>query len=307
MCENENVEKLRKSVRVSKLMMYLIAVLFVLMFAVCIILHVKVLEVETQNNVSNDRLIVNIYKDIDEIVSRLSVIEKDMGIEKPKEDPSSEKREYKSENVLKKDVKKVYLTFDDGPSPITDEILAVLDYYGVKATFFVLGDKSDIFDDDYSDIVNRGHVLALHSYSHDYDKIYESIGAFEKDLVELEKKLYYLTNTRSKIFRFPGGSSIGCLDGKIDTFKKYLNEREIVYYDWNVVYDDKAFKDMSDEAIANSLFEDIEEHSESIVLLHDWASSQKMLRMLPILIEKLLEDDIQILTIDEETDLIRFR
>ena len=60
-------------------------------------------------------------------------------------------------------IRRVYLTFDDGPSANTDRILDILAQYGVKATFFVVGKEG--YTDQYRRIVEDGHTLAMHSYS----------------------------------------------------------------------------------------------------------------------------------------------
>ena len=88
-------------------------------------------------------------------------------------------------------IHKVYLTFDDGPSANTDQILDILDEYGVKATFFVVGKEG--YNDQYRRIVEEGHTLGMHSYSHVYRDIYESVEAYGQDLEKLHTYLYELT------------------------------------------------------------------------------------------------------------------
>jgi peptidoglycan/xylan/chitin deacetylase (PgdA/CDA1 family) len=79
------------------------------------------------------------------------------------------------------DIPKVYLTFDDGPSENTDRILDILDDYNVKATFFVIGQDPVEYGDTYKRIVDEGHTIGMHSYSHNYSKIYASEEAFIED------------------------------------------------------------------------------------------------------------------------------
>lgn len=65
------------------------------------------------------------------------------------------------------DGESVYLTFDDGPSPYaTPWVLDMLDKYGAKATFFMLGKNVELFPDVYREVIRRGHKVANHSYSH---------------------------------------------------------------------------------------------------------------------------------------------
>ena len=77
-------------------------------------------------------------------------------------------------------IRKIFLTFDDGPSANTDKILDILDAYGVKATFFVVGKEG--YTQQYQRIVKEGHTLAMHSFSHKYQEIYESEEAYIEDL-----------------------------------------------------------------------------------------------------------------------------
>ena len=78
--------------------------------------------------------------------------------------------------------KEIYLTFDDGPSSNTDKILDVLKEYDVKATFFVVGKTDEQSIRAYQRIVEEGHTLAMHSYSHIYNEIYESKDNFMASL-----------------------------------------------------------------------------------------------------------------------------
>ena len=102
-------------------------------------------------------------------------------------------------------IRRVYLTFDDGPSANTDRILDILAQYGVKATFFVVGKEG--YADQYRRIVEDGHTLAMHSYSHRYNEVYASLDAYKADLTKLHDYLYELTGEDCRFVRFPGGSS----------------------------------------------------------------------------------------------------
>ena len=127
-------------------------------------------------------------------------------------------------------IHKVYLTFDDGPSANTDQILDILDEYGVKATFFVVGKEG--YNDQYRRIVEEGHTLGMHSYSHVYRDIYESVEAYGQDLEKLHTYLYELTGVDSRIVRLPGGSSNTVSKDKIQDIIAYLGQQGMTYYDW---------------------------------------------------------------------------
>ena len=78
------------------------------------------------------------------------------------------------DTIYKSDTKRVFLTFDDGPSPVTSKILDILKQENVKATFFILGSNVDSRKDVVKRMYEEGHYLANHGYSHTYSKIYSS-------------------------------------------------------------------------------------------------------------------------------------
>ncbi len=130
--------------------------------------------------------------------------------------------------------KTVYLTFDDGPSRYTPEILDVLDKYGVKATFFVINGR---YNSTMKDIVDRGHQIALHTYSHDYKKIYSSDTAYFNDLQKIHDVVLKETGVDARVIRFPGGSSNTVSKnhskGIMSRITKAVGEKGYVYFDWN--------------------------------------------------------------------------
>lgn len=81
--------------------------------------------------------------------------------------------------------KTIYLTFDDGPSDRTDEVLKILDEKGVKATFFVIGREDETSIQRIKKAAAAGHTIGMHSYSHDYEKIYTSVEDFLDDFYKL--------------------------------------------------------------------------------------------------------------------------
>ena len=134
--------------------------------------------------------------------------------------------------------KVVYLTFDDGPTPQnTEKILAILKKNNIKGTFFVIGHNSDM----YKRIVEEGHAIALHTYSHNYKEVYASEEAFFKDLYKIHDAVMEKTGVDAKVTRFPGGSSNAIV--KKATLRKIidrLNDEGFVYQDWNCDSTDAA-------------------------------------------------------------------
>lgn len=201
--------------------------------------------------------------------------------------------------------KKVYLTFDDGPSTGTEEILAILRQYNVKATFFVVGKEDEYSMEMYEKIVEEGHTLGMHSYSHQYSTIYQSVEDFAKDIERLEKLLKEATGEDVKLFRFPGGSSNLVSNIGMQEFIKYLNDEGITYFDWNVSSGDATSKSLEPEALVQNVIQDVGIYRNSVVLMHDAVDKPNTVEALPMLLEELQKMDVDILPITEDVKPIQ--
>lgn len=197
-------------------------------------------------------------------------------------------------------IKRVYLTFDDGPSPNTDRILDILKEYDVKATFFVVGKEN--YTDQYKRIVDEGHTLAMHSYSHVYKDIYSSLDAYKQDLGELRTFLYEITGVECNIVRFPGGSSNTISKVDMHTLIDYLDSENMVYFDWNVSSGDASGTYRSANQIASNVLNNIDKYNNAVVLMHDAAEKNSTVDALPTIIETILQsEDTVLLPISEDT------
>lgn len=223
--------------------------------------------------------------------------------DKKDKDKDTSKEEKESEANFKN--KKVYLTFDDGPTYNTDKILDILAEYNVKATFFVIGSTDEVDKERYRRIVNEGHTLGMHSYSHDYNKIYNSLEDFDKDFTKLMKLLYDTTGYTPTIYRFPGGSLNHVSKSDMKIFIKYLIEKEMNYYDWNVVNGDAEGVDYTEEEMIDKVLEGVASKKTSIVLMHDGHGKEKTVASLPKLLEALISRGAEILPMDENVPLIQ--
>ena len=195
----------------------------------------------------------------------------------------------------------VYLTFDDGPSIYTDEILDILAEYDVKATFFVCGKPDAKYTDSYKRIVDEGHTLGMHSYSHKYSDIYSSVDAFSEDFKKLRHFLYDTTDVLPKYYRFPGGSSNKVTKVDIHDFMDVLEADGVTYFDWNVsAGDDRA--GATKDTIYNNIVGNIPRFKHCIVLMHDAADKKSTVEALPEVIEALQAmDDTVIVPITDDT------
>lgn len=209
-----------------------------------------------------------------------------------------------SGKATKKQDKRVYLTFDDGPSIYTGQILDILNANNVKATFFVIGRDEEYYD-YYKRIVDEGHALGMHSYTHDYKKLYASTESFGQEIEELQNLLKDVTGVESHLFRFPGGSSNNVSQLPIENYIAYLNEHNINYYDWNALSGDAVNGSLSPEQLVNNIMKDVRNNKDSIVLMHDLQNVHATVESLQMLIDTLKSEGYEILPIDENTPLIQ--
>lgn len=199
---------------------------------------------------------------------------------------------------------KVYLTFDDGPSRNTDKILDILNEYGVKATFFVVG--KDGFEEQYQRIVAEGHTLGMHSYSHKYQEIYQSLDSYVKDLNQIQSYLYEMTGENSTIVRFPGGSSNSVSHVDMHELISYLNQHGLTYYDWNISSADAGKGYISAGQIVSNVMNNVKKYDSAVILMHDSADRNSTVEALPTIIEKILEsENTVLLPISDETTPIQ--
>ncbi len=202
--------------------------------------------------------------------------------------------------------KKVYLTFDDGPSKNTDALLDLLAEYDMKATFFVIGKEDEESRRLYKRIVDEGHSLGIHSYSHDYEKIYKSVEDFEKDFTKISDLLYDIIGYAPELYRFPGGSSNSrCKDLTIQPFIRYLTEHNIRYYDWNVENGDATGVSYTVEELAENVISAVSKKKVSMVLCHDTAAKTKTLQSMELVLAELKAKGAQVLPITEDTQMVR--
>ena len=204
------------------------------------------------------------------------------------------------------DVHKVYLTFEDGPSDTTEELLDVLKAKNVKATFFVVGKEDAKSQEIYRRIVEEGHTLGMHSYSNKYSELYHSEENFKQDLAKLRGYLLGVTGIEAVYYRFPGGSSNQITNVPMENLIHYLNQNGMVYFDWNITSGDTtASAYTSDEIVAN-VMSDVVKYKTSVVLLHDAEDLGISPEGLEKLIDALVESGAEILPIDKDTSVIQY-
>ena len=202
--------------------------------------------------------------------------------------------------------KTAYLTFDDGPSGNTDIILQTLQEENVKATFFVVGtDNADNLA-RMRRIVQEGHTIGMHSYSHSYKKIYASVEAFLKDMYQVFNLIKDTTGVTPTCFRFPGGSIDSYNKAVYKDSKAEMIRRGFVPYDWNVSSGDASTTKYTPEQLTGYVLNGIGSKSRIIVLMHDSSSKENTAQAVRQIIIGIREKGFIFAPLDYQTKPILF-
>ena len=168
----------------------------------------------------------------------------------------------------------VYLTFDDGPSFNTIKILDLLKKYNCHATFFIVGQNIPGNEDILKRMVDEGHTLAVHTYTHDYAGIYKSESAFWEDNLKTRDLIKKVTGVEAKFMRFPGGASntisANYAKGIMSTLTTQCKDHGYEYYDWNISSGDANADGLPAKQLYDNIMAGIHENYETpVVLMHD--------------------------------------
>lgn len=204
----------------------------------------------------------------------------------------------------------VYLTFDDGPSANTEQILDILERYGIKGTFFVIGDSSAKAAEIYRRLVAEGHSVGNHTYSHEYNEVYASTESFWEEYSKIDSLFYESTGKHLEIMRFPGGSNNTVSEryckGIMPMLVRQAKDKGIVYFDWNVSSLDAEKAVQNKDVIINAVLDGCKGRKRSIVLMHDNKSKVTTVEALPVIIEALKKDGCIFKTLDVDSDAVQF-
>lgn len=201
--------------------------------------------------------------------------------------------------------KRVFLTFDDGPSKsVTPLILDLLKQENVKATFFVLGNNTKYNPDLVKREFDEGHYIANHGYTHKYSTVYASPEATLEEYNFTQQAIRDALgnqNYKSKVFRFPGGSNGGYYHTAKQNSKEYLRENGIVHLDWNCLSKDAEGAN-SKEALMQNVIDTMGDKDSVVILMHDASDKILTYEMLPDLISYLREKGYKFQTIYDLLD-----
>lgn len=211
-----------------------------------------------------------------------------------------------------KQPKFAYLTFDDGPSANTEQILNILQDYGVKATFFVIGSETEFSKHIYRRIIEEGHTIGLHSYNHVYADVYASEDAFMDSMYRLRDLVESITGVKSDIIRFPGGSNttFASKHGGPELAKNLvarIHREGMQYFDWNVSSMDATKPLVAKQTIIDATLRGAQGRNQAIVLMHDAPAKKTTVEALPAIIEGLQQQGYSFEVLKRDTAPIHFR
>ena len=198
----------------------------------------------------------------------------------------------------------VYLTFDDGPSDHTYSILSYLEQYNIKATFFVVPNRTEGCYAKLKAIADAGHSIGVHSASHVYKDIYASVENFLEDFHEAWDIIYDATGIKTEIFRFPGGSVNDFNADTRDHIIQEMTRRGFRYFDWNVDSNDAGGANWT--YMYNSIPKDISGNYRSVVLMHDSASTPNTVLVLGDVLQVLVNEGYKFDKINNDTMPVQF-
>ena len=164
----------------------------------------------------------------------------------------------------------VYLTFDDGPSPHTQELLDVLEEEEVPATFFLTGFQQDGAGDLLRRMRDEGHALGVHCWNHNYGTLYSSQEGFWEDFDRMEAFLIAETGVRPTLCRLPGGSANQEIPAQLrEAILSGLTDRGYTYVDWNVLSGDDTDQVFSPQELLENVTARQKDQTQLVILFHD--------------------------------------
>lgn len=210
------------------------------------------------------------------------------------EEPKKQTQDIREQirNIYHSDTKRVFLTFDDGPSKtVTPLILDLLKQENIKATFFLLGSRAELNPDIVKREYDEGHYIANHGYSHNYTNIYQTPQSVVDEFNATEAAIKNALGNQeynSYLFRFPGGMPGGKHAQLKAEAAQILEQNGVAHLDWNALTSDAAGAKTSEEMLQNAI-STIGEKNSVVILMHDAGDKILTYEMLPNLISYLRE------------------
>ncbi|WP_199620279.1 polysaccharide deacetylase family protein [Paenibacillus alkalitolerans] len=173
----------------------------------------------------------------------------------------------------------VYLTFDDGPSKLTPQVLDILKEHDVKATFFVLGELAEAREETVRRIAGEGHALGNHTYDHEYENLYSSFLHFWEQVRKTDETLTRIAGQRVRLLRAPGGTYTN-FDSH---YFSYLQEAGYIIHDWTLDSGDSKRRGVPAGEIVRNVKRARLSHEVNL-LMHDGSGHKGTVEALPEII-----------------------
>lgn len=274
--------------KLNKLKVFITAIIAILMISGFITLGIVLAKKSNEPKQENNESIVEEQME-GQIVEQEVIVEEQVS---PKIPVLTQEGKDKINNIYHLEGKTAYLTFDDGPSKtVTPLILDVLKENNIKATFFTLGSRVELYPEIVKREYEEGHYIANHGYSHVYANVYSTPEAVLNEYIQTEnaiKSALEMPEYNSYLFRFPGGS----VGGKYKEIKKQaiqiLNENNIAYVDWNALTNDSVGSPTKEEMM-NQLINTVSGKNNVVILMHDAGDKILTYELLPEIIKFLQE------------------
>lgn len=181
-----------------------------------------------------------------------------------------------------------YLTFDDGPNKEnTEKILQILHDEDIHATFFLTGQNVRLHPEVVKEIYRSGNAIGVHSYTHDYKKIYASPEAYMDELLQTDMLIYHAIGVRPVISRAPGGTQ----GHFTSAFWQAIQKVGYIEVGWNALTGDADGTGKTAEKEVENIKKQLSLrpylHSHLVILMHDASGHEATVEALPTIIKML--------------------
>lgn len=195
----------------------------------------------------------------------------------------------------------VYLTFDDGPSPVTNQILDSLQTYHAKATFFMLEPRMKEYKAAVKRLVAEGHTAGLHGVTHNAHLFYQSKKTVVGEMMQDKNTLKKITGYNARLIRTPYGS----VPRMKKEYRQAVKEQGFIMWDWDVDSKDWHYRDR--RFVNNTIQQIIRlkgSHEKLVILLHDRPETAPHL---PLLLKYLKENGYQMKALTPDMKPLQFK
>jgi len=196
--------------------------------------------------------------------------------------------------------KTIYLTFDDGPAAFSGEIIALLEQYQYKATFFMIDGNIRKYPDSVKLMVQNGETVGLHSVSHNQKLFYASANSVISELTQNRNTLKEISGVDSYIMRTPYGS----VPNMTAEYRQAVADNGYLMWDWNIDSKDWYYKDARYvDSVIEQLNKLADHNGPIVILLHE---RQETLAHLPALLDYLSKQGYDCKAIDSSMTPVQF-